>query len=325
MMQRIALFDRARGLAILLMVFANTTPVLGINYVGPFWLRVLCSIPAPLFVIIAGMMVAKTAHIQPPEHYLKRGAGILILAAAINVFIHQVSPFQNIEILYLIGLGIPITYLMNNLKTSIVLFLNLFIFLITAILQFYFPFDFMLAKTYPAWQLWIVTGWFPLFPWIGIMSIGLIFYKLYEKNKLFYDSTVWLTMIGMFLVGILLLRYVYPNMPTTPNGYQELFYPPTLSFVCIAIPVVWMILTFLNLNKITTFLFFVSKPLTLLGQHSLALYTLHLFFIFWIIGPYFYPLRSMPVFWGIYFVHIFILIIIAYVLSLFRPKIKLML
>lgn len=319
MSQRIALFDRAKGLAILLMVFANATPVLGIDYVGPFWLRVLCSIPAPLFVCIAGMMVAKTASTQPPEHYIKRSAGLLILAAGINVFIHQTAPFQNIEILYLIGLGIFITYFFNKLKTRSILLLSLIFFLLTALLQFYFSFDLSLIKTYPAWELWLITGWFPLLPWVAIMSVGLIFYRLYEKNRLFYDRVVWLTMAGLFFVGITLLK-LYSNMPIAPNGYQELFYPPTLSFVCIAIPIVWLILAILN--KIKTQQFALLKWLELLGKHSLFVYTLNQFFIFWIIGPYFYPLDSMFVFWEIYFFHICLLILMVYLFSLYLRKIK---
>lgn len=319
MPQRIALFDRARGLAIVLMVFANTTPVLGTEYVGPFWLRVLCSIPAPLFVMLVGMMIAKTALNQPPQHYIKRSAHILILAAAINVFIHQTSPFQNIEILYLIGLGIPIIYLVNILKTPFILFLCLLIFMMTALLQFCFPFDFKLIKTYPAWQLWLTTGWFPLLPWLGIMSLGLVFYRLYDKNRLFNDLGVWLSMTGLFFWGVALL-YVYPNMPMTPNGYQELFYPPTLSFVCIAIPIVWLIL--FALNKIETPQFSGLNFLALLGQHSLFIYTLHLFFIFWIIGPLFYPFNSIAIFWGINFLHLSILASMTYLLSLYLHKFK---
>lgn len=314
MLQRIALFDRARGLAVLLMVFANTTPVLGLEYVGPFWLRVLCSIPAPLFVMLVGMMVAKTALNQPAQHYIQRGAGILILAAAINIFIYQIPPFQNIEILYLIGLGIPITYLVNTLKTFSIIFLCLLIFILTTILQFCIPFDLALINTYATWQLWFVTGWFPLLPWLGIMSLGLVFYRLYEKNKLFYDHKMWFSMAGLFFLGMLLLSYVYPHMPLTSNGYQELFYPPRLSFVCVAIPAVWLILFILN--KIEAQQFTILKPLGLLGRHSLFIYTLHLFFIFWIIGPYFYPLKSFSVFGGIYFIHICILISITYLLSL---------
>lgn len=318
MLERIALFDRARGLAILLMVFANTTPVLGLEYVGPFCLRVLCSVPAPLFVMIAGMMVAKTALNQPAQHYIQRGAGILILAAAINVFIYQIPPFQNIEILYFIGLGIPITYLINTLKTISIIFLCLLIFILTAILQFYIPFDFALINTYAIWQLWLVTGWFPLLPWLGIMSLGLVFYRLYEKNKLFYDHKMWFSMTGLFFLGMLLLLYVYPNMPLTSNGYQELFYPPRLSFVCVAIPVVWLILFILN--KIETQQFMILNFLALLGRHSLFNYTLHLCFIFWIIGPIFYPLHSLLIFSGIYFIHIGVLISATYLLSLFLKQ-----
>ena len=67
----------------------------------------------------------------------------------------------------------------------------------------------------------------------------------YEKNKLFYDYKIWFSMAALFFLGMVLVC-LYPNMPLTSNGYQELFYPPRLSFVCVAIPVVWLILFILN-------------------------------------------------------------------------------
>lgn len=307
-MQRIALFDRARGLAILLMVFANATPILGVNYFGPLWLRTLCSIPAPLFVILAGMMVAKTALFQPPEYYLKRGAELLILAAAINVFIHQTAPFQNIEILYLIGLSIPICYFINYLKMRDIIIFCLVNFIGAQILQFYFPFDLSLIKAYPKWQLWLINGWFPIFPWVGIMCVGLIFYRLYTQNNLFNQFMTG-GMAGIFSLGIGLF-YFYFNLPIAPFGYQELFYPPSLGFIFICVPVIWLILKLLYQFEKSTSHFF--KPLALLGQHSLFNYILHLCIIFWLMGPYFYPLHSVSILFGISVLHTLFLVFLCY-------------
>jgi uncharacterized membrane protein len=299
-MQRIAFFDRARGLAILLMVFANSTPVLGLNYIGPLWLKVLCSIPAPLFVIIAGMMVAKTSHTQPADYYIKRGAGLLILAAAINVFIHQSQPFQNIEILYLIGLSIPVTYIINYLKTHYIIIFCFLNFISAQILQLYFPLDLALINSYSKWQLFFINGWFPLLPWTGIMSVGIIFYRLFVQNILFSRKIIKLILIGMFILG-LVLAYFYPRPLLFPWGYQELFYPPSLNFIFISIPAVWMVLYILNIFNTLNTPFF--SPIELLGKNSLFIYVLHLAVIFWIIGPFFYPIQSLYYLFGLYFLH----------------------
>ncbi len=310
-MQRIALFDRARGLAILLMVFANATPILGVNYSGPLWLRVICSVPAPLFVILAGMMVAKTALFQTPEYYVKRTAELLILAAAINVFIHQSPPFQNIEILYLIGLSIPFCFLINHFKTVYIIIFCLINFMAAQSLQLYFPFDLSLIKTYPKWQLWLINGWFPILPWTGIMAVGLIFYRLYAQNNLFNKYMAW-GMAGMFILGGC-LTYINFSLPIAPWGYQELFYPPNINFIFISIPLVWLVLWLLYPFENSASVIF--KPLTLLGQHSLFIYVLHLGVIFWIMGPYLYPLNSLSLLFLLYFIHMIFLTTVVLLLN----------
>ena len=120
-------------------------------------------------------------------------------------------------------------------------------------------------------------------------------------------------MLGLFILGSGLC-YFYPGKFITPWGYQELFYPPSLAFVCISIPVTWIILYSLNKPIINL----ISAPIKLLGKHSLLVYVLHLVVIFKLIGPYFYPISSL---YGLYLliglsiVHVFFLIGVCFLIQ----------
>ncbi|HNQ32776.1 MAG TPA: heparan-alpha-glucosaminide N-acetyltransferase domain-containing protein, partial [Methanoculleus sp.] len=75
--------DILRGLAITFMIMANLTPALLLPP-APGWYRFLSSLAAPIFIGLAGMMVAlsRTGKGRPFSYIATRG-GLFILAGAL--------------------------------------------------------------------------------------------------------------------------------------------------------------------------------------------------------------------------------------------------
>lgn len=321
-MQRIALFDLARGMAILLMVFAHSMPLMGEDYLAPFGLRVLCSIPAPLFVILSGMIVAQSASLKNVEYYIKRSAILIIIAAGINIFIHHSPSFRNIDILYLLGASIPINYFINFLKTKTIILFCLFNFILTHVLQFYFPLNLTVLHAYPTWQLWLVSGWFPLLPWVAMMSVGLLFYRAYHDDILFKSQSIQKIMTTLFLLGFLFFYFI-PIRALSPGGFQELFYPPSLGFICMSLPITWTVFFLLHTLHQRLSSYPLLSFIRLLGKNSLFIYILHVALVFRFIFPFFYPLNSayaLYLLFFIYIIQIFFLFSLAYFIEKIRKK-----
>ena len=101
--------DTLRGLAIVTMIAANLAgPVLREPH--PLWLRLYGSFAAAIFVFLSGMMVALTArvHGRAWTYFLARGTAIVVVGALIDVAIWQIAPFTSVDVLYLIGVSLPL-------------------------------------------------------------------------------------------------------------------------------------------------------------------------------------------------------------------------
>ena len=90
---RFNLFDQARGIAIIAMVMANSAPGFADNVTVPIWFRILSSVPAPTFVIVAGLMVALTAHKHDFKYFLWRGLFVLSMGVLNDIFVNHIVPF----------------------------------------------------------------------------------------------------------------------------------------------------------------------------------------------------------------------------------------
>jgi len=108
--------DLLRGLAITIMVGANLIPYL-LAPPAPFWLRLVSSVAAPLFIFISGMMVAlscRTKH-YTLSYFLLRGGFVIGIAAFLDLFVMGFVPFIDTDVLYLIGISLPLAYLFLSL------------------------------------------------------------------------------------------------------------------------------------------------------------------------------------------------------------------
>lgn len=306
---RIVTVDVVRGLAIFIMVPANMSSSV---YAEPhaFWFRVVSSFAAPTFIAIAGMMVALAAS---RGHYgwgkaLVRGALLVTVGALIEAVIYKVVPFYSYDVLYLIGIACPLTYLFTLLPRVWQLALIALIFLAAPVLQWKFGYTDNPGE-YIFWgsdagtregvpknptgllQHLFIDGWFPLFPWLGMSFAGATIAQVFFMPPREEASRRIVLVAAVLLIVGIAAWWAYPGPAYVRDGFSELFYPATIGFIITACGVVLALLWVVG--------FAPSSPLFALlrwlGECSLLMYVLHLAIITYILEPLF-PARNLPTF-----------------------------
>ncbi len=289
--------DTLRGLAIFTMVAANLA---GATLVEPhpLMLRLYGTFAAPLFVLIFGMMIAtgskKSAHNL--KYYLVRMGLTLTVAALIDVLVWKFYPFLSFDVLYLIGISMPLVYLSLrlNLKQRIALVAT--IFALTPILQFVLgysavPSDFFInlwenpvenTNLLSIGHHWLIDGWFPIFPWLGVALLGPVIAALREKYAAAKQNTMLVLGVALLAVGVV-IWLLYPSSLYTREGYSEMFYPATIGFLLTATGLIVSLFAVVD-RKPTLRIY---KPLQVLGQVALFTYIFHEFIIGYVCYPYF--------------------------------------
>jgi uncharacterized membrane protein len=191
--------DSLRGLAIVMMIIyhliydLNYFQVVSFNlYSGFFWY--FARVTASTFVFLVGVSLtlsysrAKLRGRYKSERelffkYLKRGLKIfsygLIITLLTWIFIRE--DFIIFGILHFVGIAIILEYPFIKCR-----YLNLglgMIFIVAGLYLTRFSFDF-------SWLIWVgfvpqglqTVDYFPLLPWLGVVSIGLFFGNLMYKN-----------------------------------------------------------------------------------------------------------------------------------------------
>lgn len=339
MKERDISIDILRGLAIFTMIAANMAAH-SLQEPHGFGFRLYGSLAAPMFVFLAGMMVSYTSRIKlhPLKYYLKRGLATLIVAALIDVLLWDILPFMTFDVLYIIGLAMPLIFFFNRINRFLQLGLILLVFGLTPVLQYYlgytdYPAEASLSETIdsavitqiPVWRHFLVDGWFPFFPWIGISLLGAFIgsYK-FDSNPAVFSKNLLISGLVLMAAGVALWLVIIPEIQTnvgfdgspksatfyhfliTREGYSELFYPPTLyylftflGFILIAVAVS---------QKIQTLKFL--KPLSIFGRSSLLVYILHTVFIIYIFNTL-DSFTFLP-FMGLYLLHATVLWLLCY-------------
>lgn len=288
--------DILRGLAIFTMVAANMAPTV-LASPHPLLFRFYGSFAAPLFILISGMMVVFTAQAKGHglRYFLLRGAMIIAVGALIDVLIWRIIPFTTVDVLYLIGISLPLAYLFSRLDSIPQWIIIIFIFLATPLLQMNFgytdyPTEFFLsgeptiivANQTGILNHWIIDGWFPIFPWLGFSLLGVNIATLrWNKSSTNLGKTK-ISLIGIcILASGSILWWFHPSSLLTRAGYSELFYPPTIGYIVAAIGIIVILFSIVD----RTPSFGVYKPLQLLGESALFMYILHLVLIEYVIAP----------------------------------------
>lgn len=335
MKQRDNTIDILRGFAIFTMIAANMAPY---NYSEPHpvWFRFFGSIAAPMFVFLAGMMVSFTCIKKGHSlnYYLKRGVATITVAAIIDAFIWDIMPFITYDVLYIIGLSMPIIFMVNKLSKSVHLVLILVVMIATPLLHYFWgyaqePIEYEFSavaineiSSATLLKQFIIEGWFPFFPWIGVSLFGSFIgrIKFVETES---TSNSKLIKYGFICLGIGLIGWLIFSPVLTSNdgfadqyhnakfweilitreGYSELFYPPTIFFFGIYLGLIILALVFLTANKTNNGL----NWLSVFGRSSMLVYLLHTILISFIFSKESFAGISMGPFSLLGFVLIFLI------------------
>jgi len=309
-MKRDISIDILRGFAILTMVAANLSAYV-LQMPPPLLFRFYGTFAAPIFILLSGGMVGLKGKDLDRGliYYLRRGCMILLVAGLIDLLIWHEFPFMTVDVLYLIGFAMPITYLFSRLKKRLQTVIILTIFLISPFLQNILGYreSIDVIVSLGAINRWLIDGWFPVFPWLGFCFLGPVILQLRQNSETKFGNLKALVFGLLFLCGGAALWYIFPGALLIREGYSEMFYPPPLGYIATAIGII--ILLFAVLDRWAGI--FLFRPLQRLGEASLFLYILHLSAIKFYFSVY-WPGRDFWSFTLIYLAFIFSLILIAF-------------
>lgn len=287
----------------------------------PFWFRLIGTFAAPIFICTAGYLLGRgliKGQVSGRKN-LYRGFLTLGIAACIDVFVWNTMPFTTFDVLYLIGLGICLFPFYSKLPKYTSLAVSLFIIIVPQLIfrnQYRLEISELTIDETPvllmfhSWQSLFLDGWFPLFPWLGLMYFSVWVGRYKPEVKQPTKSFHQLIPVCIFVGGIIML---YHQNKVTRSGYSELFYPPDLIYMITALSllnILWRNTGLLN-NKLLI-------PLTWLGRSSLFFYILHCIFIKYILSIIFPQLgKNYLILLIIFTVSLFI---IGYGLSILKKK-----
>ncbi|MFA5098277.1 MAG: heparan-alpha-glucosaminide N-acetyltransferase domain-containing protein [Candidatus Margulisiibacteriota bacterium] len=313
--------DIMRGIAILTMVAANMSAYVLIMP-PPFLFRFFGTFAAPLFIMLSGLMIALkgSAGEHDFRYYLERGLLTLGAAALIDVFIWHTLPFISVDVLYTIGVSMPLAYLFLKLSDRSRWAAIFLIFLLGPVFRWllgYQQYDVLILRPFNLFNLdvdfvqtaknWIADGFFPLFPWLGFSFLGPVLQKARLASPLRFGSKKSL-LIGLFILASgAALWAVYPGPLLIRENYSELFYFPTIGYIVTSIGIILTLFSAVDLNPGLKLL----KPLQVLGESSLFTYIFHLALIKYLLGV-FWPGQSFDVFIVLYALFMLFLIATAY-------------
>lgn len=294
--------DVLRGLAIVTMVAANMAPY-SLEAPHPILLRVVGSFAAPTFVFLSGMMVGGPSRAARVGHALRRAAMLFAVAAAIDIGCWHIVPFEGVDVLYLIGLSLPLASMCLAARVRTHAILAMSILVVTPVLRARLGYGPLLppSEPWPVWRRWLVDGWFPVFPWLGVALLG----TLMERMSIARAPRVRGLAGAALAVAGLAALIMKPPVLVTRTGYSELFYPPTLGVLCVAIGALLALLAAIpRVRKLVQL-----DWLEVYGRASLLVYALHtalIAYVFKYLGP-----RRVPGFLALYVVHLTVLYAVA--------------
>lgn len=290
MKERYLHLDVIRGLAICTMLVANSAATF-LEPEHPFWFRLIGTFAAPTFICMAGYLLGRGL-IKEPASFQKsmyRGLLTLGIAASIDAFVWRTMPFTTFDVLYVIGFGICLFPLFSKLSKKASLLLCLAILIlpqlifrneycpeISSLTLDKVPFSTILHSV----QTLFLDGWFPLFPWIGLMYFAVWVGRYSTEPKNQKNGIRFILSLVIFIGGIVAL---YFQDKITRDGYSELFYPPDFIYMLTAISLlsmIWQKTQVFNKNWLI--------PLTWLGRSSLFFYILHCILIKYLL-PIIFP------------------------------------
>jgi uncharacterized membrane protein len=255
------------------------------------------------------------------KYFATRGAVVIGFAALLEVVIWKFYPFLSVDVLYLIGVSLPLVFLALRMSAAARWIIIAVIFLFTPVLQQVLgyadypteiglsgdPRDAMDATS--VFNHWLLDGWFPLFPWLGFALLGAQIADLRVRQTV--RSLGWVrgalaTGLGLLTCGVL-IWWMYPGDLLTRGGYSELFYPPTPGFIITAIGLAIILLATIDCNPGLA----LYRPLRLLGESALLMYLLHIVLIKYVVAPEWED-APLETFMALYAAMVLGLLVVAY-------------
>ena len=293
--------DFIRSIAIIIMIIANSAAVIG-NKEYSYFFRIICSLAAPLFVLLSGISFSVSSKYKSTSHTKTRSAlYLLITASCIDLFIWQSPPFYTFDVLYIIAFGIFLNIFLNH--KTLVYFLSFILLSIglAVYLQVVLPYRFemqeislqnivdMNIRDYimSSIRYMFVDGWFPIFPWICLPIIGTLIIKyqpIYQSNKLYvYMFSLFALLVSIY--GLITASSIVPLR----NGYVELFYPASyLIFILVCSGALLFFTNTFHNKTSNTFINYFS----MIGKYSLFIYIIHIAIIHFVLDVYFNSLDA---------------------------------
>jgi uncharacterized membrane protein len=292
--------DILRGFAIITMIGSNLAGEL-LKLPHPIYVTIFGSMAAPFFIILAGYLV--TMGVREKEYgfsyFFIRGVLTILTGAIIDSLLWGIFPFFSIDVLYLTGSAIILTYFFTKLSLDARIILTLVLFLAGPLVRNYFsytelpPSYFFKPKDgqvssdpislFQYIKLWLIDGWFPFFSWLGISFLGSLFYEI-KRKKLELSDKFYFYSILFSLLLISIGSYLIPieNRYLVRGTYTELFYPPTLSYYMHYIPFMLILCLLVDYNSHLI----IYVPFKIIGMSPMFFYFFHFVLISKFAIPY---------------------------------------
>ena len=336
--------DIIRGIAIIIMLGANVVGYVTPCEQHPLWFDIYSSYAAPLFILLSGYMVAVNSVKKHASlsYYVLRGGLLIITAALIDALLWQLIPFASFDVLYVIGLGMIIVFLLEKkslwIKSgfiAVVLIITVFLQRFMEYTAFPMEIEFLSGEAdYADYtfinviKAWLYDGWFPVFPWIAFPVLGSILAHFRKKweNSFANLQTISLGSI-MIVAGFVWLYFGYTAQGAghpfselvKREPYGEIFYPPTLAFVMSAIGICMLVFGLVDKTRNGI----IWKPMTVFGQTSLFNYILHTAIVAYLVYPLFEENpKDLYVGWIVYALLVIVSFIISYGIVVMKRKVK---
>jgi hypothetical protein len=276
-MERNYNLDLLKGFAVIVMLFANTTPYF--FYLDDnLYLRLFFSIAAPIFIISSGYITQKnieTTHKNKSKLYY-RIFQILFFGVFIDYFCWHAIPFISFDVLYLIAFSQLFLLFINK---NYLLFLTSILFILSILLHQNIEYRFFISElktfslnnfidTNPL-KRYFFDGWFPILPWLSFFLLGSLS-SIFDKELIkFKFLFVPLGVFGFIIFIILTNNYIQP----VRDNYLELWYPLNGNSLLIPMSVLLIFIGIINFKVINNKI--LTQIIIDLGKNTLFVYTIN--------------------------------------------------
>lgn len=271
--QRVQSLDLAKGIILVLMALDHTrdyfhAEAFNFDPLDPqltnwalYSTRWITNFCAPAFSFLAGVSVFFVSRRRSPfelsKFLFKRGLWLVIIQITIINFAWYFDPIlRNIELDVIASLGISmivLSLLIHTPNSFILIFSCLVIFGHNLFDNVHFDSNILWSLlhemgSFPINNTYTFNVWYPIIPWVGVMSLGFWMGKFYDKNYDTIKRKKWFTQVGLSTIALFIILRGF-NIYGNPSAWVDLNsisknlmsilnvhkYPPSLSFLLITL------------------------------------------------------------------------------------------